>query len=496
MTHGLARKILFPNLVLLILQLGVLAYLFFSGSHNRTQLLRATDNLKRQNSLLVHLNSVRRERQKAILSYRFDFDPVHLQMLARSEGTVQQILKILQDGLVSPRERRLMESIHRTRDIATESRRILMAAIEQKDPKAIELAYARWTLNLSRLDALFSDLTALTVKALDRSIAQSDRERSTTLFTIGVLVCLVVFLKAIYSLKIRRDFVKPILDMTRTAQGIASGDLGLRVEEAALKRHDEIGTLARTFNEMAESLLVARRDLEKSIQELSRSNGDLEQFAYVSSHDLKEPLRMMSLYAQLLEKEAGPALDRKTLEYLDHIVDSARRMQSLINDLLVYSRVSGTKEKMEVIDLNRVVTTARQDLQSTIQEQKAVIFCEPLPRVMGHRIQLVQLFENLLSNALKFHGEGSPEIHIGCERKGDEWVVSVRDNGIGIRPEYKEKIFIIFQRLHSRAEYPGTGIGLAVCKKIAERGGGRIWMDSEFGKGTTFHVSFPQGAST
>ncbi len=491
MIGGLARKILLPNLILLVLQLCVLGYLFLTGRHNRTELVRATDALKRQNSLLVQLNNIRRERQKAILSYRFDTDPAHLQTLAQTEGTVQEIMRELKAGMTTDRERRLMDAILRAREKSFQSRRSLFEAVDKGNEPEIQLAYTRLSTQLAISDALFADLTTLTVKALDQNIALNDRERAKTLLTIGILVCLVALLTIIFSLLIRKHFVKPVQEMTRTAHGIAAGNLGLRVTQTAVSRNDEIGTLARAFNEMTESLAKTRRDLEASIGELSRSNSDLEQFAYVSSHDLKEPLRMMSLYAQLLEKEVGPELDKKTSEYLEHIVDSARRMQNLINDLLVYSRVSGLKEKTEVIDLNRVVVTAKEDLRSIIQEGQATITCEPLPRVMGHRTQLVQLFENLISNAIKFHGDQKPQVHIGCERENGHWVVSVKDNGIGIRPEYKDKIFIIFQRLHTRKEYPGTGIGLAVCKKIAERGGGKIWVDSAPGQGSTFRVSFP-----
>lgn len=494
MIGGLARKILLPNLILLALLLCVLGFLFLTGRHNRKELLHATDVLKRQNSLLVQLSNLRRERQKAILSYRFDTEAAHLQTLSKTEGAVHEILAELKGGLATDRERRLMDAISRTRDTSLESRRALFEAVEKGNERQIQLAYTRWSMHLAKLDALFSDLTALTVKALDQNIAMNDRERAKTMLTIGILICLAVLLKIIFSLSIRKQFVKPVEEMTRTAHGIAAGNLELRVTHTAVNRNDEIGTLARAFNEMAESLAITRRQLETSIGELSRSNSDLEQFAYVSSHDLKEPLRMMSLYAQLLEKEVGPNLDPKTSEYLEHIVDGAKRMQNLINDLLVYSRVSGTKEETELIDLNRVVVSAKEDLQSLIRDGGATITCDPLPCVLGHRTQLVQLFENLLSNALKFRGTDRPQVHIGCEREEGHWVISVKDNGIGIRPEYRERIFVIFQRLHNRKEYPGTGIGLAVCKKIAERGGGRIWVDSEPGKGATFRVSFPQSA--
>lgn len=238
-------------------------------------------------------------------------------------------------------------------------------------------------------------------------------------------------------------------------------------------------------------LLKTRQDLEQSVAQLGRSNADLQQFAYVASHDLQEPLRMVSSYTQLLAKRYRGRLDADADEFIAYAVDGATRMQKLIQDLLAYSRVSTGRQTFEPTPMGAVLSYAMDNLLSAIKESQAVITQDRLPTVRGDAKQLAQVFQNLLSNAIKFRGDQPPIIHISAQRKDGEWLFSVRDQGIGIDPQYAGRIFVIFQRLHTRAEYPGTGIGLAICKKIVERHGGRIWVESEAGKGATFWFSLP-----
>jgi len=229
--------------------------------------------------------------------------------------------------------------------------------------------------------------------------------------------------------------------------------------------------------------------LAKKTAELQRSNQELEQFAYVASHDLQEPLRMVSSYVQLLARRYKGKLDQDADEFIDFAVDGATRMQRLINDLLLYSRVGTRGKPFEPTDSYQALAAALDNLQLAIQDNNATVTHDPLPAVMADGSQLVQLFQNLIGNAIKFHGTEKPLVHVGARRQDNEWVFSIRDNGIGIAPENFERIFVIFQRLHGRGEYPGTGIGLAVCKRIIERHGGKIWLESEPGKGTTFHFT-------
>lgn len=239
------------------------------------------------------------------------------------------------------------------------------------------------------------------------------------------------------------------------------------------------------------ALSQASRALENSVADLTRSNADLQQFAYVASHDLQEPLRMVASYTQLLGKRYKGKLDSDADEFIGYAVDGANRMQRLIQDLLSYSRITTQDKAFEPIDCNGALESAIGNLRMTVEKEKAVVTHDPLPIVMGDSTQIVQLFQNLISNAIKFHGADPPRIHVSAERTDTEWLFAVRDNGIGIDSQYAARIFVIFQRLHTVADYPGTGIGLALCKKIVQRHCGRIWVDSQPGHGATFYFTFP-----
>jgi PAS domain S-box-containing protein len=235
----------------------------------------------------------------------------------------------------------------------------------------------------------------------------------------------------------------------------------------------------------------AEEKLRNTLLDLERSNKELQQFAYVASHDLQEPLRMVASYTQLLEKRYKDKLDSDANEFIQFAVDGAIRMQRLINDLLIYSRVGTRGKSFEPTDSHAVLGQAIANLSALIEENQAVVTNDDLPPIMVDESQMVQLFQNLIGNAIKFRGDQSPRIHVSAEQKGNEWVFSVKDNGIGIDPQFNERIFVVFKRLHQKEEYPGTGMGLAICKKIVERHGGRIWVKSELEKGSTFYFSIP-----
>lgn len=267
----------------------------------------------------------------------------------------------------------------------------------------------------------------------------------------------------------------------------AHDDLELRVQErtSELKQSNDLLKLEIQERKRTEEALARRSE------ELARSNAELEQFAYVASHDLQEPLRMVSSFAQLLALRYEDVFDAKAKEYIRYAVDGAKRMQMLIQDLLAYSRV-GTQTKAFVpVEFDAIVRSAINNLREAIAESGAQVTYNSMPTLLADDTQMLQLFQNLIANAVKFRGEQSPRIHIGAEPEDGQWRFSFRDNGIGIDPRHSNRIFLIFQRLNSRREYVGTGIGLAICKKIVDRHGGKIWVESEPGKGTTFFFTLP-----
>ncbi|MDY9927715.1 PAS domain S-box protein [Methanosarcina sp.] len=256
---------------------------------------------------------------------------------------------------------------------------------------------------------------------------------------------------------------------------------------------DESGEIIGIFAAARDitELKKAERMLELKLEELARSNADLEQFAYVSSHDLQEPLRMIASYLQLLQRKYQGELDDKADKYIYFAVDGASRMQNLINDLLEFSRVTTKAREFELTDCEFVLNQVLSDLEAPIKESRVAISYDPLPEIMADYIQVTQVFQNLISNAIKFCSKEAPKIHVSAVKESSQWLFSVQDNGIGIDPKYSERIFEVFKRLNKREEYPGTGIGLSICKKIVERHGGYIWVESELGKGSTFYFTLP-----
>jgi signal transduction histidine kinase len=351
-------------------------------------------------------------------------------------------------------------------------------------------------------DALRAELdgqrTALARARTEARTALADAVTTLTVTALSIGIGLVLLLGAL-AMWVRGTISRPISTLAASVREVADGQFERRPVGSGPK---EIVQLADDVDSMRERILSALRDeqelnaqLNRQTRDLERSNRDLEQFAYVASHDLQEPLRKVSGFCELLKTRYGGQLDARADQYIDFAVDGARRMSRLISDLLAFSRVGRVPAAPEELDGEALVAQAVRNLEAQIAETGAGVTHDPLPTVRGESALLTTVFQNLIGNAVKFRGAEPPTVHVGVARRDGDWEFRVSDNGIGIDPAYAEKVFVIFQRLHPKEQYPGTGIGLALCRKIIEYHGGTIWLDPAPGAGTTFRFTLPVAGS-
>ncbi|UCA51496.1 CHASE3 domain-containing protein [Streptomyces sp. WA6-1-16] len=334
-------------------------------------------------------------------------------------------------------------------------------------------------------------------EARDQARADLNAARSTRDWVVGILLGVLVLTIVALSVLLHRVVGVPLNRLRAASEAVRSGAFDRRIEiQGPSDVQDVAGAVENMRQRLSDELAETQKRedlLADQTQELRRSNSELEQFAYVASHDLQEPLRKVASFCQLLEKRYGAELDDRGKQYIAFAVDGAKRMQVLINDLLTFSRVGRVHEGWKPVDLGRSLDRALGNLTAAVEESGAVVERpEELPELVGDTTALTMVWQNLVGNAVKFrHPDRAPRITVDCVREDENWHLTVSDNGIGIAPEFADKVFVIFQRLHGRDEYDGTGIGLALCRKIIEFHGGRIWLEPEPVEGTRIHFTLP-----
>ncbi len=483
-------------LLLLMVLVGTLAYFIDDAKQKGDELVDQWDPAFQvsQNTLTAMVNQETGVRGYAASQDEAALAPYNLGRLLGDAGiaTLRKYLLDHPDLLAEQEE--LAAAIDTWQTTVAEP---VIAQVEAGDPGAAEAASsAEARASFDRIRSTSRQLTSHIERV--RSQVADERERAFTYVWLVVAVGTVVLLAtgAVLARGLRRQVLRPMSGLVEQARRVAAGNLDLEIEQDGPL---EIKDLAADVELMREALAsqIARLDrartrIQQRSAELARSNADLEQFAYVASHDLSEPLRKVTNFCQLLERQYADQLDDRARQYMAFMVDGARRMQALINDLLDFSRVGRSAESFVPVDLNLSLARALTNLDQPIAESGAQVQHGDLPTVPGDPTLLTALLQNLVANSVKYRSpDRPPQIRVSAEQQGDLWTLAVDDNGIGIDPQYADRIFTIFQRLHLRAEYGGTGIGLALCRKIVEFHKGRIWLAEKAEPGARFQFTLP-----
>ncbi|CAM5288854.1 Adaptive-response sensory-kinase SasA [Streptomyces avidinii] len=415
-----------------------------------------------------------------------EFLEPYRQGLAEGDAYTAQLRELLRDDRAGLED---MRAVQDAMEVWQERIARPMAASPAGSPSL--LAGERATEGKAAFDTL---RTALSTQQ-ERLRAERDRAREDLMATMALrnwlfftIAAVIVLLATLVFEGLRRGITTPLEQLGVDARAIANGDFDhpiVPTGPADLRRlSGEIDFMRRRLVRELAFTEEARQRLDAQAADLQRSNAELEQFAYVASHDLQEPLRKVSSFTQLLRRRYGGQLDAKADQYIDYAVDGANRMQTLINDLLDFSRVGRVHHDHQSVDLDKVLARCLSSLEVSIEESGATVTSDPLPTIAADPTQMGMLWQNVIGNAVKFRRPGqAPEIHVAAAREGDLWRFTVTDNGIGIAPEYVDKVFVIFQRLHTKDTYSGSGIGLAMCKKIVEFQGGTIAVDPDYRDG-------------
>ncbi|MCU7723151.1 CHASE3 domain-containing protein [Actinoplanes sp. KI2] len=482
------------------------AFAAFTAAQNNRHLDEVLNRATPMRAAGETLNTAYVDQETGIRGYAItgelsSLDPYN-QGIADENATIARIERLLRPGDTAIRES--LEVVKQRADIwhRKVADPVITAVRSQGPEQGRALIAAGSTTDFDALRAAITDMQA-DIVVLRAKAATAARDSSSTMVAIQIAAAAIVVLAgAALLLLLDRLVNRPVVELAEQVREVAAGQYDKHIEstgspELAMLARDVDGMRRKISAELAE-VREARSQIEwvndqlkQQAEELTRSNRDLEQFAYVASHDLQEPLRKVASFCQLLQRRYAGQLDERADQYIAFAVDGAQRMQRLINDLLAFSRIGRITAGFTEVDLERVLTDVSSQLESRVDEDAEISWSD-LPTVEGEEPLLTTLFVNLIGNSLKFRRpDVPPMVRVSARRADDEWVITVRDNGIGIEAEFADKVFVIFQRLHARDAYEGTGIGLAIVKKIVEYHGGRIWLDLDVEEGTSINFTLP-----
>lgn len=533
----LSARILLPSWLMLAALLAGGAAFYLHQARQEAALRAEAERMTQATVLAGTLDADATAIQFNLLSYRGSRRQAHLDEILRLDRDMARaidayVLLADDDG-----ERALLKRYIDSRNEILNLRVDFVRAIQSGDEARVQPAYERWALQRAKTGANREDLTGYRMRSFAESLhaANARSERYLRLAGLGIAAAFLGVL--LYATYVAKHVTQPLGDLFAGIEHLGDGTLEARLDPRLEQARDEFGSLARAFNAMAgrldashrklaaeivqrnaaeEALRQSRDQLEIRVQqrtealaranralqeevtehqravgELARRNEELAQFNHIASHDLQEPLRMVAGYVHLLARRYRGQLGPEADEFIAYAVEGAERMQSLIGDVLVYTMVGNSGHALRPVDANRALLAACDGLEKRLTLCGGSVSHEPLPTVTADEAQLVQVFAALLDNALEFRDEAPPRIRVSASRAGEFWEIAVADNGLGIEPEYHERIFRIFQRLHPRSRHPGNGMGLALCQRIVERFGGGIRVESTPGQGATFRFTVP-----
>jgi signal transduction histidine kinase len=505
-TWTLRRRMIALVVTVAILLGGLGVYAVFTAARNNHQIDDVLNRASPMRAAGESLYTALVDQETGIRGYAISGDPTNLQPY--QGGLAQQRAMIARiNSLLRPGDADIRQSLGVVRQRADAWRAQVadpvVQAVKTQGPEAGRARIdAASTGPFDQVRIAINDMQAQISALRDRS-ANAARESSRTMVAIQIAAAAIIILAgALLLLLLDRLVSRPVVALTGQVRDVAAGDYDRHIESGG---SPELSSLAGDVDAMrrkiADELAEVREaraqiewvneQLKAQAEELTRSNRDLEQFAYVASHDLQEPLRKVASFSQLLQRRYSGQLDERADQYIAFAVDGAQRMQRLINDLLAFSRIGRLTGGFTDVDLNQVLAEVKSQLEARAGKDAEISWSE-LPTVEGEEPLLTNLFVNLIGNSLKFRRpDVPPVVRVTAEREGDEWQINIRDNGIGIESEFADKVFVIFQRLHARDAYEGTGIGLAIVKKIVEYHGGRIWLDLDVEEGTSINFTLP-----